>query len=119
MDLIEGGKAILCLLEEEREAHITAVIALANAKYVLALNTALAENQAVEAAGGEKALGANTDARRRGLLLALDANENYKKAYTAHLDALRDEKLAWAKVQGLEDALGLFKAALYASVGKE
>ena len=48
------------------------------------LERARAERRAVEAAGGEKALGSNAEARRRALILALTNDEQYQ----AHLDLI-------------------------------
>lgn len=48
------------------------------------LERARAERRAIEAAGGEKALGSNAEARKRSLALALAEDEQYQ----AHLELL-------------------------------
>lgn len=118
-ELIKSGTEIIRTLNEARHAHIAAVLALASAEQDLALAGALAENRAIVAAGGEKALGSNADARKRALIIALGHDETYQGAQAFTMQTLGNVRLAQAQVAALEDTLGLLKASLYASVSRE
>ena len=86
----------------------------------LVVAKALAEQRAIDAAGGAKGLGANEDERKRALVLALAADPGYQAAAAAvrqceshvarveaELEILRDRRRAeeWAIRQRLADAL--------------
>jgi len=73
-------------------------MAAKEARESLAYVKAQAETRAIQAAGGEKALGGNAESRERALLLALGADE----AYQAQLKAVR----------ALEDAAANLEAEL-------
>lgn len=76
-----------------------AKIEMERAKYRLAyldaempLERARAERRAIEAAGSEKALGSNAEARKRALILALDDDEQYQVHLTL-IDQARKQLL--------------------------
>jgi hypothetical protein len=54
-------------------------IGVREAREDLVLVKAQGESRAIEAAGGEKQLGANAEARERALLIALAADEDYQR----------------------------------------
>ena len=116
--LTESGTDVIKALNEARHTHVAAVLALARAEQSLAITGALAENRAIVAAGGEKALGSNADARKRALIIALGDDEHYQKAQALTMQALSDMRLAQAQMAALEDTLGLLKASLYASASR-
>jgi len=113
------GTDVIRALDAARHAHISAVLTFAKAEQNLALAGALAENRAIVAAGGEKVLGTNADARKRALTIALGHDETYQGAYSFSMQALNDSRLAQAEMKALEDTLGLLKASLYASASRE
>lgn len=118
-ELIESGTGVIKALDVARHAHVAAILALAKAEQNLTLAGALAENRAIVAAGGEKALGSNTDARKRALVIALGHDEVYQEAQALSMQTLSDARLAQAQVIALEDTLGLLKASLYASARQD
>lgn len=59
-------------------------VALSDAKRALERAKALAEQRAIDAAGGEKALGANAEARERALALAFITDQEYQ----AHVESV-------------------------------
>ena len=117
--LTETGADVIKELNRVRHTHIASMLAFAKAEQNLALASALAENRAIVAAGGEKALGSNADARKRALIIALGHDEVYQKAQALTWQALGDARLAQAEAAALEDTLGLLKALLYASASRE
>lgn len=118
-ELIESGTEVIKALDLARHARVETVLALAEGEQSLALVGALAENRAIAAAGGEKALGSNADARKRALIIALGHDEIYQKAYALFIQALGDARTAQAQVDTLADTLGLLKASLYAGASRE
>jgi len=118
-ELIESGTGVIKALDEARHAHIVAVLALAESEQSLTLAGALAENRAIVAAGGVKSLGANENARKRALIIALGHDGIYQGAYRSSMQALSDMKIAQAQVAALGDTLGLLKASLYASARQD
>ena len=118
-ELIESGTEFIEALDLARHTHVAAVLTLAKAEQALALAGAYAENRAIVAAGGEKALGANADARKRALLIALSDDKDYQGAHTYLMQMLGDARTAQAHVAALEDTLGLLKASLYANASRE
>ena len=117
--LMETGASVIKELNRARHAHITTILALAKAEQNLTPAGALAENRAIVAGGGEKALGPNADARKRALIIALGHDGTYQGAQAFALQALGDARLAQAQVAALEDTLNLLKASLYASARKD
>ena len=118
-ELIKSGTDVIKSLNKARHVHNTAVLALAKAEQNLTLTGALAENRAIVAAGGEKALGSNADARKRALIIALGHDETYQGAQAFTMQALGDARLAQAQVAALEDTLGLLKASLYTNARQD
>lgn len=118
-ELLESGIALIEALAHARHARVVTVLALAESEQSLALAGALAENRAIAAAGGEKALGSNADARKRALIIALGHDEVYQRAHALFIQMLGDAKTAQAQVDTLENTLGLLKASLYAGTSRE
>lgn len=118
-ELIKSGTETIKALISARHARVAAVLTLAKAEQSLALAGAHAENRAIQAAGGEKALGPNADARKRALIIALGHDKVYQKAHALVMQALGDMKLTQAQVDALENTLGLLKASLYAGASRE
>lgn len=116
--LAETGADVITELNTARHAHITTILALAKAEQELALSGAHAENRAIITAGGEKALGANADARKRALLIALSEDGQYQKANAVLVLRLTNARTAQAEVAALEDSLGLLKALLYVNASR-
>lgn len=113
-ELLTSGTEVIRALDEARLTHIANVLALAKAEQNLVLAGALAENRAIVAAGGEKALSPNADARKRALIIALAHDGLYQEAFKLLIEALGKARLAQAHVVALEGTLGLLKASLYA-----
>ena len=113
------GAGVIKELNTARHEHISTMRVLAAAELDLALTGAQAENRAIEAAGGEKALGVNADARRRALLIALDEDKAYQEVHARHVHLLGNVRLAQAAIDALKDTFGLLKASLYASASRE
>lgn len=71
--------------------------------YLLAVQKALAETAAIEEAGGAKALGANAEERERALVIALDADDEYKRCLVRHEDAVVQAEGCQAALDTLRD----------------
>lgn len=115
-ELIESGTDVIEALDEARHTHIAAMRTLAAAELDLALAGAHAENRAIVAAGGIKSLGANENARKRALTIALSEDEDYQGAHACFMLALGKVRLAQAGINALKDTFSLLKASLYGSV---
>ena len=118
-ELVESGTETIRALDHARHMRVTAILTLVKTEQGLAHAGALAENRAIVAVGGMKALGANTDARKRALLIALSEDGAYQQVHGLYMQVLGEARLAQATVATLEDTLGLLKASLYASANRE
>jgi len=96
--LTEAMDAIRRLHNARAQAAVTAV-ALAEAEYNLKVEKARAEARAVEAAGGEKALGPNADARQRALTIAVEEDQAFRRAHEDYLQALLAHRNAEAQAE--------------------
>lgn len=76
-------------------------IALRSANDDMAVTKALAESRVIEEVGGEKALGANAEARERALTLALAQSASYQ----AGLQRLREMEARVERLQAEVDAV--------------
>ena len=75
----------------------------ADAKVALRHVTADRETALIAAAGGDKTLGANADARARALLLLLDADPAYTHARDAHAEADRLMRMSQVELDCARD----------------
>jgi hypothetical protein len=70
-------------LADLRKRLASTQMAARNAREDLAIERAQAEAEAIEAAGGDKALGANAEARERALTIALSLHQVYQSRLMA------------------------------------
>lgn len=103
-------------LAEARAELARATITRARCDYALTIHQALIEAKTIEAAGGDKALGANEDARKRALTLALDKHAIYQTAREDASIADLDRRMAEVEAQAWSDQLAILLAALEAGV---
>ena len=93
-------------LDEARRRAAACRLDMSAAEDALRLGIAQAEQRAIEAAGGDKGLGANAEARARALLLVVDADQEVQglRAHLYRAMELRNE--AEADLATLGDQLG-------------
>jgi len=99
-------------LWEARHAWVETVQALTVAERQLAFYQAGAETRIVLEAGGEKALGANTEARKRALTVALARDEVLGQAQQDYDMAWKREALAKQEMYNYSDLLKIWRAAM-------
>ena len=107
-DLLESIRR----LKANRLQAAAAAVVLADAKWALEVERAKAEARAVEAAGGEKNLGPNAEARKRALVIAIAEDEDFKKAMDLWRRAYLDHEAAKAEVEAERERLAVLKAAI-------
>lgn len=90
-------------LAAARNDLITARTLLRERVYLLAVQKALAETHATAEAGGPKALGSNAEERERALVIALDADEDYRRCLIRHEDAAVQVESLQAELDTLRD----------------
>lgn len=103
-------------LSVARLNQVQAAIRLAEAESALVLAKAQAEARVIEAAGGEKELGSNAEARQRALTIAIAADPEYQAAIKAYQMALLEARVADAQVESHREWLKVAVAALRAGV---
>lgn len=109
--LSEALEAVRRLHNARAQAAVTAV-ALAEAEHNLKVEKAQAEARAVEAAGGEKALGPNADARQRALIIAAGEDQAFRRAHEDYLQALLAHRNAEAQAEAEAARVRVLTAAL-------
>ena len=90
----------------------SASMVLADAERFLKLQEALAQQRAIEAAGGEKALGTNQAARDRALRIALAEDEGYRQAQELYRSAYLEARKAEADMLAEVERLKVLRTAL-------
>jgi hypothetical protein len=113
----DGQKIAWESLPDRRKDLVDYIAARARAEEELSIAQAKAETVIVTGAGGEKALGANVEARKRALTIALSNDLAYTTALDTAHTLQRRVKETEMLVQNHRDQLSLIKAALYAKAG--
>ena len=111
-DLLEEAMASIRRLKANRLQAAASAVVLADAKRVLEIERARAETRAVEAAGGEKNLGPNAEARKRALVIAVAEDEDFKKAMDLWRRAHLDHEANKAAAEAEQARLAVLKAAI-------
>jgi len=103
-------------LTEARAGLATAAGELAKANYSLAYFRAMRETAAIEAAGGEKALGSNKASRERALTVALAEDPDFQAERDYHAECDLELRMAEVDVQAQKDQLNILLACLDAGI---
>lgn len=115
-DIWQEAMRRIVMLSIARLNQARAAIRLAEAESALVLAKAQAEARVIEAAGGEKELGSNAEARQRALTIALAADPEYQAAVKVYQIALAEARAADAQVESHREWLKVAAAALRAGV---
>lgn len=118
-DIWQEAMRRIGMLSIARLNQVQAAIRLAEAESALVLAKAQAEARVIEAAGGEKELGSNAEARQRALTIALAADPEYQAAVKAYRIALVEARAADAQVESHREWLKVAVAALRAGFASD
>lgn len=116
-EIYAEARPVVERLRSIRDTHFKTIVRLAEAERQFKVLQVRREVEIVADAGGEKQIGSNVEARRRNLAMRLDGCPTVARARADLIALRRVTKQYEAEALSLRDALGFYKAALYASAG--